>query len=143
MSNKWRTDNREHYRQWQKEYGRRNKRKFKDYNLRRNYGITIEQFDELLKEQGGKCACCRSEHGDSRRTSLHVDHCHITGDVRGLLCSECNLIIGRMRDSVGVAMDFAGYLHCTASIESCAETTPFISAQARALIKHLIDTGQI
>ena len=67
----------------------------RDWNLRKRYGITAEDYDEMHEAQGGKCMCCGDEVSDYGRGSrLHVDHCHETGAVRGLLCQRCNLLIG-------------------------------------------------
>lgn len=64
----------------------------------RKYGLTIERFDEMLADQGDKCAIC----GDgSRPHKLHfplVDHCHATNKVRGILCQRCNHGIGLFKD---------------------------------------------
>jgi len=69
----------------------------------RQYGLTGEQYDQLLNEQGGLCAICRrpernmdARTGDPRR--LSVDHCHKTGAVRGLLCGPCNRGLGSFDD---------------------------------------------
>lgn len=65
------------------------------------YGITIEQYDELLALQGGRCAICRQRAVSKR---LAVDHDHASGAVRGLLCSRCN------HDLLGAAHDDVRYL---------------------------------
>lgn len=75
--------------------------------LKRNYGLTLEQFDQMVAAQGGKCALCGTDkHGvtgesgrydGSRRwleNSWRIDHCHDTGNVRGLLCHRCNTRLG-------------------------------------------------
>jgi len=63
------------------------------------YGITVEQYDEMVEQQMGRCAICKLvEHIDEPGKRLHVDHCHETGAVRGLLCSKCNT--GVMRSGV-------------------------------------------
>jgi len=66
--------------------------------LRREYGVTLAQYDEMLARQGGLCAICRKPE-TTRRSSgevlpLAVDHDHATGGVRGLLCMRCNLLTG-------------------------------------------------
>ena len=67
--------------------------------LKHRYGITPEQYEEMLEAQGGRCACCGTDtpggHG-----GFHVDHCHDTGEVRGLLCHGCNTAIGALGDNV-------------------------------------------
>lgn len=55
--------------------------------LRKAYGLTPEQYDDMLRAQGGVCAICKKPPKGNR---LHVDHCHETGRIRGLLCVSCN-----------------------------------------------------
>jgi hypothetical protein len=62
----------------------------RDYDLRRKYGITAAEYDELEKKQEGRCLICLEDR------PLHVDHCHTTGVVRGLLCQACNTAIGKL-----------------------------------------------
>lgn len=61
------------------------------YTLARNYGITVEEYEQKFAEQNGLCAICDQPQPERL---LAVDHDHITGQVRGLLCSKCNLMIG-------------------------------------------------
>jgi hypothetical protein len=82
-------DNKEYYRQWHK----RNKDKSFEYRLKYNYGMGIEEYTRLSTEQGGKCAICEVA------TNLVVDHCHATNKIRGLLCLDCNLMLGRAKDN--------------------------------------------
>ncbi|MGQ5576747.1 endonuclease VII domain-containing protein [Streptomyces sp. ECR3.8] len=60
-------------------------------HLKLRYGITIEQYEQMLASQRGGCAICGSFPGGKR---LAVDHCHVTGRVRALLCPQCNRSIG-------------------------------------------------
>ena len=62
--------------------------------LQTKYGITVEQYDQMMDEQGGTCKICKSLDPTGRR--LAVDHCHETGRVRGLLCPSCNTALGRI-----------------------------------------------
>lgn len=57
------------------------------------YGITIEDYETLQAAQGGQCGICKADD-----VALVVDHCHKTNKVRGLLCDDCNVGIGRLRD---------------------------------------------
>jgi hypothetical protein len=79
----------------------------KDSHLKRTYGITIEQWDQMFLEQGSRCAICRCE--DASR--WHVDHCHTTQRVRGILCSHCNLMIGHAKDNIQTLLTAAEYLN--------------------------------
>lgn len=65
-------------------------RKYSRSKTIRAHGITVEQYEAMLAKQGGKCAMC---HRPFRRTP-HIDHCHKTGRVRGLLCAGCNVAVG-------------------------------------------------
>jgi len=78
-------------------------------NLAR-YGLTIEDYQALLKKQGGHCAICPSPIGNSKHISLFVDHCHKTKAVRGLLCHNCNAILGHAKDDPSILRVAADYL---------------------------------
>lgn len=68
-------------------------------HLLRTYGITPERYDEMLEKQGHVCAICkRPERIEGR--NLCVDHCHSTGEVRGLLCNACNIALGKLEDNL-------------------------------------------
>lgn len=77
----------------------------RNYRLGRNFGITLLDFLDMEKQQSGKCAIC-----DELCADLHVDHCHDTGVVRGLLCGSCNRGIGLLRDDPGILMNAVNYL---------------------------------
>ncbi len=78
-----------------------------DRYLRDRYGITLDDYNERLRNQGGVCAICKRVP-DQRR--LVVDHCHTTGDVRGLLCSRCNTGLGMFTDNPETLYVAAVYL---------------------------------
>jgi hypothetical protein len=78
-----------------------------NYNLRKHYGITIKQYDELLKKQNNKCAICNRES----IYKLHVDHNHKSGKVRGLLCGSCNRGIGLFGESLELLQKAKEYLN--------------------------------
>ncbi|HHK0424560.1 MULTISPECIES: endonuclease VII domain-containing protein [Stutzerimonas stutzeri group] len=72
------------------------KREYRWNKLKERYGITKDQYEAMFDQQGGVCAICKT-HPD--KGVLHVDHCHATGAVRGLLCPSCNKALGLLRDS--------------------------------------------
>jgi hypothetical protein len=78
--------------------------------LKRKYGITLEQYDEMLAAQGGRCAICRGDRPGARHGLFVVDHCHATGTARGLLCVNCNTAIGSLREDVAVMAAAVAYL---------------------------------
>ena len=68
-------------------------------HLKRKYGITEEQYDAMLEAQDGKCACCGTTEPGGTGT-FHVDHCHDSDEIRGLLCKACNIGIGELGDNL-------------------------------------------
>jgi hypothetical protein len=76
----------------------------REYHLRRRYGIGQADVDLMLKAQGNKCAGCDKPDPE------HVDHDHATGQVRGMLCFNCNQALGNVRDSVQVLERLSAYL---------------------------------
>jgi len=65
----------------------------RNYKLVKKYGITVDDYERMYKEQGGKCAICEEKYD-----SLVVDHCHTTGKVRSLLCNNCNSGFGYFKE---------------------------------------------
>jgi hypothetical protein len=70
------------------------------YDIKRRYGLDWEEFTGLLAKQGGGCAICGATKGNEKSDRLFVDHDHKTGKVRGLLCHQCNCMLGYSRDEV-------------------------------------------
>lgn len=119
----WQKNNRQRYRKRQNEWASRNRercrearrrsykkmtaeQKAKKYaaaekrRIKNLYGLTWEDYNRLLEQQGGVCNICRIPGRTGRWDKLVVDHCHTTGAVRGLLCSGCNVAIAALGDSV-------------------------------------------
>lgn len=63
-------------------------------------GLTLDQWNTMLANQEGRCKLCPNTKGD-RRSNLHIDHCHKTGRIRGLLCAPCNLALGHYEKVLG------------------------------------------
>ena len=83
--------------------------------LKHEYGITLEEYNVILKKQNNVCAICQSEEilidkrtGKAKR--LAVDHCHKTDAIRGLLCWSCNTAIGKLRDDPQIIERAAKYV---------------------------------
>lgn len=70
----------------------------------RRYGLSPESFNELMKKQSGVCAICK------KRETQHIDHCHGSGKVRGLLCHHCNVGLGHFQDSQELLLAAIEYL---------------------------------
>lgn len=80
----------------------------KDARLRKLYGISAADRDAMAEAQENRCAICRDAFTDNR--TMHVDHCHKTGEVRALLCSPCNQGIGLLRDNPTIMRSAAKYV---------------------------------
>lgn len=74
-------------------------------HLRLQYGISYETYLKILAYQDNACAICRED-----LTEPHLDHCHDTGKVRGILCFTCNTALGKFKDSVEVLKSAIWYL---------------------------------
>lgn len=78
--------------------------------LKLMYGMTPEDYDKMLEQQDNCCAICKTATPTGKWKVFAVDHCHITGKVRGLLCNECNRGMGLLRDSPELLIAAANYL---------------------------------
>lgn len=89
-----------------KRYSNKSKDERRDNWYRYEYGVSLDDFNQLLEEQGYKCAICKK----SSKENLHVDHNHTTGEVRGLLCSKCNRGLGHFDESLDYLEAASNYL---------------------------------
>lgn len=80
------------------------------YFLMYRYGITIDDYERMLDEQGGRCAICATDVPGSRNKVWSVDHCHTINKVRGLLCAHCNWGLGHFKDDPDRLRAAASYL---------------------------------
>lgn len=78
-------------------------------NLKWTHDITVEEYNALFDEQGGRCAVCRTHQNELKRR-LYVDHDHVTSRVRGLLCQNCNTILGHAHDNIETLENAITYL---------------------------------
>ncbi len=94
----WRKGNREYVLNRSRKYRRKNRERYVGYALKRHYGMTLEQYRTLLQSQSRLCGICHcSLVGLSR---VCVDHDHGSNRIRGLLCNDCNLMLGYAQDSI-------------------------------------------
>jgi hypothetical protein len=87
------------------------------YRIQKQYGLSPERYEAMLAAQGGRCAICGTSEPRLNSNavyyctfSFHVDHCHETGKVRGLLCSRCNVGLGSFEDDVELLERAVAYL---------------------------------
>ena len=122
-SKRWRQENPDRYRELTKRYASENREKVKETsrlwyaenkaraaatnrrNKLRGYGLTQDQFEAMMIDQMGQCLICCTEMNPPA-----VDHDHATGEVRGLLCRQCNAALGLLRDDPAILARAAAYL---------------------------------
>ena len=92
-------------------YRSANRRKSYLQESRRKYGITPEDFSAMMSAQADSCATCKKvfDWGD-KQTKPHIDHCHASLKVRGILCNRCNTVLGLCTDNADLLSNLAGYL---------------------------------
>ena len=97
-----------------KVYSKQNPEKVKIWNrralLKKRYGITPETYDSMLATQNGVCAICGTLPGSGPRECLNVDHDHLSGKVRALLCQRCNSGIALLGNDFNTYISAANYI---------------------------------
>lgn len=93
-------------RKWKQQYRENNREKYnaymKSYRAATKYGLSVEEYDEIISRG---CQICGTKEG-----KLCVDHCHTSENVRGCLCSRCNLVLGQIQDSTEWLRNALNYL---------------------------------
>src|SRR5271156_5229416 len=88
-----------------KNWRNKNKVKITNDRMKKDYGITLEEYDKMLKDQNNLCLICENPETsinpyNKKIVRLSIDHCHKTGKIRGLLCGNCNRLIGLAKEDV-------------------------------------------
>jgi len=103
------------YKDWRKKYrsGIEPQKQRRNYEFKRKFGITIDDYVIMFKQQNGVCAICKQKETFTMKGithSLAVDHNHITGKIRGLLCRSCNQALGHLKDNLDSLRQAIKYL---------------------------------
>jgi hypothetical protein len=122
-SGKLRSDCRKCRNSYRRKFRQQNKAQFAEYegtevfkqktfakNLRKNYGLSVEDFEKMEAKQDGKCAVCLRPEFHKTKKRLSVDHCHTTGQIRGLLCHRCNVVLGLVNEDLRIIESVTQYL---------------------------------
>jgi hypothetical protein len=103
-------------------------RAVRKYHLKKTFGITLEQYDAMLMKQGRRCAICNTTDPRGRgkkETTWDIDHNAKTGEVRGLLCHPCNLVLGYYEKyHIPVGVEYQRYLDNPPAREVLREVPP-------------------
>ena len=94
---------------------KKNPERWREYDLKKSFGITLKQYKEMEESQKGVCAICGNpevviDNRTNKPRNLAVDHCHMTKKVRGLLCMGCNQGIGNFRENPKFLIAAASYV---------------------------------
>lgn len=106
---RWRLENEDRYAKNRAAFAASGGKRLADRksHLKRKFGLTLEQYNAMLARQRGCCAICRRP---PRNIALHVDHDHVTGAIRGLLCFQCNNGLADLQEDPGLLAKAASYL---------------------------------
>jgi hypothetical protein len=107
----WQIKNKSEYNNYMASWRAKNPSKQHSAEIKRRYGLTILEYDQILINQGYRCKICDKKHDPlTKRGRLYVDHDHSTRRVRGLLCGKCNVAIGNFDDNVKLLEKAIEYL---------------------------------
>jgi hypothetical protein len=101
------------------------------HRLRCIYGISLEEYDAMLDRQGGVCAICKRKPDEGK--ALFVDHCHVTGRVRGLLCGKCNSVLAFGNDDPDILRAAIAYLQAARERDENVTGQKTADASGRAM----------
>jgi hypothetical protein len=105
----------ESWSEYMREYRKRNPSIMKSIDLKKRFGISLEEYQLMLESQNYVCKLCGNpeksrDHRTKKIRYLAVDHCHTNGNIRGLLCSDCNTALGLFKDNVEVLQKAIDYV---------------------------------
>jgi hypothetical protein len=105
---KWREKNKEKLDKWFDEH----KKDKRLYDVKRNHGLSAEEFHKLIDDAGEFCPICgtKFEGVGAKMTAPHIDHDHKNGKIRGIICSSCNLALGKFKDDPEIVEKAAAWL---------------------------------
>lgn len=95
------------YHKFQKNNAQDPKLRAKKHRIKHLYNLTLDEYEDLLLRYENKCGICKKKISDE---NVCIDHCHNTGKVRGVLCSNCNTGIGMFEDNVSFLLNAIEYL---------------------------------
>jgi hypothetical protein len=118
----YRLKNREKYLKYMRDWHQKpeNIGRNKNYKLIKRYNLTLEQFNDKLKNQNNKCTLCYTTF-DEKINKACVDHNHQTGKIRDLLCSFCNSTLGLVKENINILNNMINYLNKHNSLEPCSK----------------------
>lgn len=95
---------------WRRANPEKAQESYRKSHLKNHYNLTMDEYNSLAEKQRGKCAICGKLKQQHRRKHLCIDHNHCTGQIRGLLCTKCNLIVGVVEENPLIFRKVTAYL---------------------------------
>lgn len=100
---------------WMEKNKERVKKYRKDADLKKKYGLSLVQYNQMLEDQGYVCKICKQSETQLHPIAqipynLSVDHCHKSGKIRALLCNNCNRVLGAVSDNIDLLRKLIAYL---------------------------------
>jgi hypothetical protein len=129
----YRIENKNYYRDYQLTH----KEEQKDWRRRKLYGISNDDFREILEIQENKCLICKELFSDNNLP--HVDHCHCSGELRGILCGTCNRALGLFKDRPDLCRAAADYLEIYKNLLTTDQTLDTLGSELFKAIKVAVD----
>jgi len=99
----------ERYKKYRREWQKKHPDYWRKQHYKIEFGSSLEEYNELFEKQNGCCAICE-RHQTELKKRLAVDHIYNTKQIRGLLCEDCNLGIGRLKDNIEILKKAIVYL---------------------------------
>lgn len=103
------------YNAYMREYNKKNPQKRKHGDLKKKFGMSYADYEQMFTQQQGVCKVCYQAETQCHPITqtpymLSVDHCHTTGKIRGLLCNRCNRVLGMVNDNKDILSGLIKYL---------------------------------
>lgn len=97
------------YKAFRKKHKKDEKEANRMYQKKHKYGLTVEEYNHIVEDQQSRCLICGVQFSDENR--IYVDHDHKTGIVRGMLCRNCNTLLGMAKDDINILKNAIEYLN--------------------------------
>jgi hypothetical protein len=120
--------NREKVRAYLKDYYAANKDRARTYNYVRKFGISESELESLFQASGDRCQICNRPFSEDSSVKRCIDHCHATGRVRGVVCGQCNCVLGYARDDPAVLLAAVRYLKAH---DACEKNSGKVGSQRK------------
>lgn len=83
---------------------------YRERHLQKTYGLSLATLFQIMKDQNECCAICGRDFNELKPKNIHLDHCHTTNQIRGVLCNNCNMALGLLKDDTQILLSAIKYL---------------------------------